>query len=120
MKYKIESSGYLNTQVVEGYIELAIESLETPVYIDVAEVTSHSGHEVVMVLNFMGQEIKHREKVLSLIDAEKKDDDLYVIIDNDLISDLFMEYGENGESLNIVKDNCKGYGTEQILKRNIL
>ena len=37
MKYTVQNSGYNNTQVVEGYMELNIENIKEIIYINVTE-----------------------------------------------------------------------------------
>lgn len=97
MEYKIEKTGYNNTQVVEGYMELSIDNIKEPIYIDVIEVTAGLNHVVFMHLNFNGQSSKHKKDVLSLIRAEKISDkkNCYTINDSDLVKELFSKYGNN-------------------------
>lgn len=96
MKFSILNSGYNNTQIVEGYVELIIENFEDIVYINVCEVTSSNGHETYMTLNLFGQNDDYRAKLLGIIDCTKIDDDNYEINDDTLVTDLFSIYGNNG------------------------
>jgi len=99
MEYKVENSGYNNTQEVLGFMHLEIEGVDDTVTIDVSEVTHSSGFDVYMQITFMNETEEERKLILDQIECKKRfddDDDIYQIMDDELISDLFDEYGNNG------------------------
>ena len=77
LDYKVENTGYLNTQVVEGFLEISLEIGEPEpieLTIDVAEITCGSSHDVRMVISFMDESEETINKVLALIKTEQMDD----------------------------------------------
>jgi hypothetical protein len=94
MDYEVTNTGYNNTQISQGYLELTINDIDEIVLIDVTEVICSNKHDVFMELNFNGESDEHKKNVLSVIDADENDN--YRITDDELISELFTQYGSNG------------------------
>ena len=99
INYTVENSGYSNTQEVTGYIEVQFDGVDDMTTIDVSEVTHTSGFDVYMQISFCNETEEDRKLILEQVECKKRfddDDDIYQIMDDDLISELFSEYGNNG------------------------
>jgi hypothetical protein len=103
LDYTIENTGYLNTQVVEGFLEINLDIGEKEpisLTIDVAEITCGSSYDVRMVIDFRNESEETIKKVLALIPSEQMDDCStdYEIKDADIISEFFYQYGNNNDN----------------------
>jgi len=94
MNYKVTNTGYNNAQISKGYLELSIDGIDEPVLIDITEVCGSNSHEVFMEVNFNLDSNEHKQQVLNTIQVDKNDN--YRITDDELVSELFSQYGSNG------------------------
>ena len=92
----VEGSGYNNAQVVEGYITISVNNVFEELQLTVEEVTSLSSgnNEIYMFIDNddVGDEI--REYFGSAIEYDE-DKDVWLLVDDDIVSELFWQYGEN-------------------------
>ncbi len=96
---EVNDSGYRNTQVVEGYMHISVPDVFEELRLDVEEVSSGTGgHDVYMFFDLMSYDADEVDKIEEYFgsaiefDEEKE---VYLIVDNDIISDLFSQYGNN-------------------------
>ena len=94
----VKQSGYSNYIELHGWLNVDL-GLEYDVSIDVIEIASGLKNEVRMFLNFTGEDKEFSEKVRNIIPTFTSMDDgeTFEISDENLISELFLEYGNNGK-----------------------
>ncbi len=92
----VEGSGYNNAQVVEGYITISVNNVFEELQLTVEEVTSlyNGDHRIYMYIDNddMDNEIK---KYFGTSIEYDEDKDVWLLVDDDIISELFCQYGEN-------------------------
>jgi hypothetical protein len=100
-KIIVESSGYNNTQSVLGYIFISVPGVFEILEIEVEEVVCSNKHDTFMCFT-LGRKSRNsscnKSKVLDFFGASieyDEDKKVYLIVDEDLVFDLFSQYGEN-------------------------
>lgn len=92
---EVDDSGYRNTQVVEGYMHISVPDVFEELRLDVEEVSSGTGgHDVYIYFDSDDITDEIKEFFGSTIEYDE-DKEVYLIVDNDIISDLFSQYGNN-------------------------
>jgi hypothetical protein len=96
---EVDSSGYRNTQVVEGYMYISVPGVFEELHIDVEEVSSHHNHDVYMYFDFDGlNDDVEGDKIVAFFGGSieyDKDKGVWLIVDDDIVADLFSQYGNN-------------------------
>jgi hypothetical protein len=97
----VDSSGYSNTQSILGYISISVPGVFENLVIDVEEVVCSNKHDTFMYFTLGRKSINsscNKSKVLDFFGASieyDEDKKFYLIVDEDLVFDLFSQYGEN-------------------------
>ena len=99
INFTVENTGYNNHQVVTGYMEINLDGFDESIMIDVAEVTTSAGINIIMSVDLDCHSIDH-EKLIDVLKLVKMEDDTYNIIDEDIIRELFLKYGNNNSEFN--------------------